>query len=153
LFLACFLIVKRIILENLSFFFGLRLLLIFLFLILLFVLVFSFLGSPISFWRPRWWRRRVTSSRTAGAFLKEEAEDVQQEQNTHAVKVSEESLIIVQWQLVRYYFAYHVSDAHDYKQFRIDEAHDDEERRSEIKKKSKPISFLSRYDEIIAVIL
>lgn len=34
---------------------------------------------------------------------------------------------------MRHHFAYHISDAHDYEQFRIDEAHDDEERRSEMK--------------------
>lgn len=119
------------------FLFGLRLLLFFLFLILLLIfLVFRFFSSPASLGRSRWRRWRVASSRTAGAFLKQEAEDVQQEQDTHAVQVREESLVVVQWQLVCYHFAYHISDAHNHEQFGVDETHDDEERCSEIKNTS-----------------
>lgn len=35
---------------------------------------------------------------------------------------------------MRHHFAYHVGDAHDYEELRVDEAHDDEERRPEIRR-------------------
>jgi hypothetical protein len=123
-------------LRRRRFLFGLlRLLRILFFLILFLILSFilRFLRGPARFGRSRWRRRCISSPRTASAFLKEEAEDVQQKQDTHAVKVREESLVIVQWQFVRHHFAYYISDAYDYEQLRIDEAHDDEERRSEIR--------------------
>lgn len=80
----------------LCFLFALRLFLILIFLVLLLILVLSFLRGPASFRWP-WWRWRcITSSCTTGAFLKEEAEDVQQKQDTHAIKICEESLVIVE---------------------------------------------------------
>lgn len=127
--------------KNLSFFFGLLLFLIFFFLILFLVLVLRFFSGPASLGWSRWRWRCVASSRTAGAFLKEEAEDVQQKQDTHAVQVTEEPFIIVERQFVRHHFAYHISDAHNYEQVRVDEAHDDEERCSETRRANS--SFIS----------
>lgn len=88
--------VGRILLWR--FLFVLRLLL-FLFLLILLILLFvlRFLRFlPTRFGRSRWRWRRIASPRTAGALLKKEAEDVQEEQDAHAVKVSEESLVVVQ---------------------------------------------------------
>lgn len=98
---------------------------LFVFLVFLLVLVFGLFGRLR---RPRRRRRGVGTARAARALLQEEAENVQQEEDAHSVHVSEETLEVVQRQLVGDDLAYNVSDAHDQQQLRVDEAHDDEER-------------------------
>lgn len=54
--------------------------------------------------------------------LKQEAEYIQQEQNAHAVEVSEKSFVVVQRQVVGDDIADDVGDANNHQQLRVYEA-------------------------------
>lgn len=58
--------------------------------------------------------------------MEKEAEDVQQEQYAHAIEVSEESLVVVEGQVMGDDVADDIGDAYYNQKFRVDEAGDDE---------------------------
>lgn len=59
-------------------------------------------------------------------FLQQKAENVQQEQDAHAVQISEEALVIVQWNVVGDRVRKYVRYTHYDQQFGIYKAHDNE---------------------------
>lgn len=66
--------------------------------------------------------------RAACALLEEEAEHIEEEENTSTVEVREETFVVIQRNVVGYHVGYDVCDAYDNQKLRVYETHDYKER-------------------------